>query len=90
MTDIGDLQAKFERGQAAKGLLEDGTFKELCQDYRDDCWRRFKGDDEDAALEARAQIRFLESFLGKIVKIQKDGTSAQKQIQKLRDREDKG
>ncbi len=90
MTDVTLLQKKINRGKEAEALMDNALFKEMGEALRRDCFKAFKGDDENKAMEARVQIRALEAFLGKFDRIRKDGLSAFKQIQDIQRREKEG
>ncbi len=90
MTDVTLLQNKVNRGKEAEQILEAPLFKEVAESLRKDCFRAFKGDDEDKALAARVEIRVFEAFLTKFVKIRQEGINAHKQIRNLQDRKEQG
>ncbi len=90
MTDVTALQRKINRGKAAEGVLEDPIFKEVVESFRNDCFRAFRGEDEERAKVARHEVRAFEAFLTRLAQIHKEGVSAHKQIEQLRKREAEG
>ncbi len=90
MTDVTILQNKVNRGKEAEQILEAPLFKEVAESLRQDCFKAFKGDDEDKALAARVEIRVFEAFLTKFVRIHTEGLAAFNKIEELRRRDTAG
>ena len=85
-----ELQKIVEDGQHAEAVLENPLFKRLAEEMRKDCFDKFKGGDETAALEARREIRVFEDFLTKFAVAHKRGMDAANKQRDLAQRQSDG
>ncbi len=90
MTNVAKLQEKIERGQQAEEILRNPAWIAAGEEISRQFQATFKGDDLDAAMAARQDARSFEAFLSKFIRWQKEGQSAYKQVQELKNREAEG
>ena len=90
IADEDALQRHIKDGQEASAVLENRIFKAQARAQTKEYHAAFKGEDLDKALEARRKAQVFESFLTKLVIIQRRGEKAGKDLKKLRSRKREG
>ena len=90
MPDETLLLKQLTEGEAAKAVLENPVFRRVAEDLRKECFKAFKGSDDDKAMEARREIRVFETFLTKFIVTQRKGEEAAKVLETLKERNKEG
>lgn len=90
MANEQTLQRYFRDGQEAEAVLENRIFKAQARALEKEYSAAFKGDDLDAALEARRKAQVFEDFLTKLAIIHKRGIQAGKDLENLKQRRHQG
>ena len=90
MANEDTLQRYIRDGQEAAAVLENRIFKAQARALEKEYHAAFKGEDLDKALEARRKAQVFESFLTKLVIIQRKGEKAGKDLEEFRFRKREG
>ena len=68
-----------QMGRLAGQVLENDAFRHVCETVQTDLRKKFLGDDDDAALEARREAKALETVLTKLDRLQERGRAIERQ-----------